>query len=146
MAERLVRPCSTLGTIRLWATTVLRANPGVTDADVDELYAALDRLFRRQLAIERKPAARRETEGGAVPFDVSSICRQRPHMPLFEVRARPRRQGRLADHFLCGDDGRDGPRCAAPTVARRRSGLTSEVPRFFNSRSVERAHTRPVTR
>ena len=72
IVERLLHPCSKLATTRLWSTTTLGERLGVVDADVDELYAALDWLLGRQSAIEQKLAARHLAEGGVVLYDVSS--------------------------------------------------------------------------
>lgn len=72
IVERLLHPCSKLATTRLWSTTTLGERLGVADADVDELYAALDWLLGRQAAIEQKLAARHLAEGGVVLYDVSS--------------------------------------------------------------------------
>ena len=55
---------------------------GVADADVDELYAALDWLLRRQPTIEQKLAARHLTDGGLVLYDVSSSYYEGRTCPL----------------------------------------------------------------
>jgi Transposase DDE domain len=72
IAERLIAPASKLGTTRLWKTTTLGEELGVTDAEVDELYSALDWLLDRQERIERKLAHRHLREGARVLYDVSS--------------------------------------------------------------------------
>jgi hypothetical protein len=82
IVERLIHPCSKLATTRLWSTTTLGESLGVTDADVDELYAALDWLLRRQPTIEQKLAARHLTEGGVVLYDVSSSYYEGRTCPL----------------------------------------------------------------
>jgi transposase len=72
IAERLLKPCSKLATTRLWHTTTLAEELGVQDAQVDELYGALDWLLARQTRIEDKLAARHLSEGGFVLYDAST--------------------------------------------------------------------------
>lgn len=62
--------------------TTLGESLGVADADVDELYAALDWLLARQPAIEQKLARRHLTEGGLVLYDVSSSYYEGRTCPL----------------------------------------------------------------
>ena len=82
IVERLIHPCSKLATTRLWSTTTLGESLGVADADVDELYDALDWLLRRQPTIEQKLAARHLTDGGLVLYDVSSSYYEGRTCPL----------------------------------------------------------------
>ncbi len=72
IAERLIAPASKLGTTRLWKTTTLGEDLGVTDAEVDELYLALDWLLDRQERIEGKLAHQHLREGARALYDVSS--------------------------------------------------------------------------
>jgi transposase len=72
IAQRILHPSSKLAATRLWETTTLAEELGVGDADVDELYAALDWLRQRQKRIESKLARRHLTEGTRVLYDVSS--------------------------------------------------------------------------
>ena len=72
IAEVLVHPCSKLATTRLWHTTTLAEELGVQDADVDELYDAMDWLLERQKRIENKLARRHLGEGSVVLYDISS--------------------------------------------------------------------------
>lgn len=92
IVERLIHPCSTLATTRLWSTTTLGERLGVADADVDELYAALDWLLMRQPHIEQKLAARHLREGGVVLYDVSSSYYEGRTCPL--ARFGPDRDGK----------------------------------------------------
>lgn len=82
IVERLIHPCSKLATTRLWSTTTLGETVGVADADVDELYDALDWLLARQPHIEQKLAARHLREGGVVLYDVSSSYYEGRTCPL----------------------------------------------------------------
>jgi len=72
IAQRILYPSSKLAATRLWETTTLAEELGVGDADVDELYAALDWLLQRQKRIENKLARRHLAEGTRVLYDVSS--------------------------------------------------------------------------
>lgn len=72
IAQRILHPSSKLAATRLWETTTLAEELGVGDTDVDELYAALDWLLRRQKRIEHKLARRHLSEGSRVLYDVSS--------------------------------------------------------------------------
>jgi len=72
IAERLIAPASKLGTTRLWNNSTLGEDLGVEDAEVEELYAALDWLLVGQDRIERKLARQHLQEGAKVLYDVSS--------------------------------------------------------------------------
>jgi len=72
ITEQLIHPCSKLATTRLWHSTTLADELSVADADEDELYAALDWLWSRQDAVEKKLASRHLSEGSTVLYDVSS--------------------------------------------------------------------------
>jgi transposase len=82
VAERLIRPCSKLATTRLWHTTTLAEELGVQDAQVDELYTALDWLLARQARIEAKLAARHLKDGGLVLYDASTSYYEGKTCPL----------------------------------------------------------------
>jgi transposase len=72
IAERLIHPCSKLATTRLWHTTTLAQEMGVSDANEDDLYEAMEWLLARQGRIEEKLAARHLSEGCLVLYDVTS--------------------------------------------------------------------------
>jgi transposase len=72
IAQRLIDPCSKLASTRLWHTTTLAGELGVEDADVDELYRALDWLLAGQGRIEKKLARRHLNEGDMALYDVTS--------------------------------------------------------------------------
>jgi hypothetical protein len=82
VAERLVRPCSKLATTRLWHATTLAEELGVGDAEVDDLYAALDWLLARQARIEAKLAARHLKDGALVLYDASTSYYEGRTCPL----------------------------------------------------------------
>jgi transposase len=72
IAQRILYPSSKLAATRLWETTTLAEELGVGDTEVEELYAALDWLLKRQKRIEHKLARRHLGEGSRVLYDVSS--------------------------------------------------------------------------
>lgn len=79
---RILEPTSKLATTRWWHTTTLPEAFGVTDADEDDLYAALDWLITRQAHIEKKLAARHLTQGGFVLYDLTSSYFEGKTCPL----------------------------------------------------------------
>jgi len=96
IAERLVHPCSKLATTRLWHSTTLAEDLGVSQATEDDLYEAMDWLLERQGAIEKKLAARHLGEGAQVLYDVTSSYYEGRTCPLMRFghdrdgkRARP---------------------------------------------------------
>jgi len=82
IAERLIRPCSKLATTREWHSTTLAEELGVADAQVQELYAALDWLLARQPRIEAKLAARHLEDGALVLYDASTSYYEGRTCPL----------------------------------------------------------------
>jgi transposase len=82
IVERLLHPASKLATTRLWNTSTLGETLGVADADVDEVYAALDWLLARQPAIQQKLAARHLHDDGLALYDVSSSYYEGATCPL----------------------------------------------------------------
>ena len=82
IAERLIHPCSKLATTRLWHMTTLSEELGVTDADEEDLYKAMDWLLGRQQRIEKKLAARHLSEGSLVFYDVTSSYYEGRSCPL----------------------------------------------------------------
>ena len=82
ITERLLHPCSKLATTRLWPMTTLAEELSVGDADVDELYGAMDWLLARQPQIEKKLADRHLREGALVLYDVSSSYYEGRTCPL----------------------------------------------------------------
>jgi transposase len=72
IGERLIVPSSKLATTRLWHDSTLAEELSVGDADVDELYQALDWLLKRQQRIETKLAARHLKDGALVLYDTTT--------------------------------------------------------------------------
>lgn len=85
LVARLLEPRSKLATARALApatlTSTLGEVLGVSAADEDDLYAALDWLLARQAAVEQALARRHLTDGTLVLYDVTST--------YFEGRACP---------------------------------------------------------
>ena len=79
---RILAPASKLATTRWWHTTTLPDACGVTDADEEDLYAALDWLLTRQTHIEKKLAARHLHKGGFVLYDLTSSYFEGTTCPL----------------------------------------------------------------
>jgi len=82
ITERLIDPVSKLATTRLWGESTLSEQLGVSDADEDDLYGAMDWLFSRQEGIEKKLAARHLDEGAHVYFDATSSYYEGRTCPL----------------------------------------------------------------
>jgi transposase len=82
IVERLIHPRSKLANTRHWNDTTLSEELSLVDADVDELYDALDWLLARQSRIEKKLASRHLEEGGLVLYDVSSSYYEGHTCPL----------------------------------------------------------------
>src|SRR2546425_5852422 len=72
VAARIVAPHTKLATTRWWHTTTLAEDFGVTEANEDDLYAAMDWLLARQDTIQNKLASRHLSAGGLVLYDLSS--------------------------------------------------------------------------
>ena len=72
LAQRLIHPGSKLAHLRDWGQTTLAEELRVANAQVEELYDALDWLLDRQARIEKKLAQRHLSEGALVLYDVSS--------------------------------------------------------------------------
>lgn len=84
IVERLIHPCSKLATTRLWHSSTLAEELGVSDATEDDLYEAMDWLLKRQARIEQKLAARHLSEGTQVLYDVTSSYYQGRTCPLMK--------------------------------------------------------------
>lgn len=72
IAQRVLCPGSKLATTRLWKNSTLCEELDVQDAEVDELYEAMDWLLDRQKRIENKLANRHLGNGDLAHYDVSS--------------------------------------------------------------------------
>ena len=72
VAARILEPQSKLATTLWWKTTTLPETLRVSDADENDLYAAMDWVLKRQNTIEKKLAARHLDNDGLALYDLSS--------------------------------------------------------------------------
>ena len=72
IAQRLIGSGSKLSATQLWNQTTLADELNVSDANVNELYTALDWLHKRQRRIENKLAKAHLQENALALYDVSS--------------------------------------------------------------------------
>jgi len=72
IAAQILRPQSKLATTRWWHKTSLPDLLGVSDANEDDVYAAMDWLLDRQSRIQKKLAARHLQENGMALYDLTS--------------------------------------------------------------------------
>ncbi len=72
IAAQILRPQSKLATTRWWHKTSLPDLLGVSDANEDDVYAAMDWLLDRQSRIQKKLAARHLQDGGMALYDLTS--------------------------------------------------------------------------
>src|SRR5713226_2659894 len=82
VVARILEPDSKLATTRWWHTTTLPADLGVSDADEDALYEAMDWVLARQDRIEQKLAARHLTAGSLMLYDLTSSYFEGTTCPL----------------------------------------------------------------
>ncbi len=85
VASRIVSPATKLATTRLWHTSTLAEDFGVSDASEDDLYAAMDWLLAAQDRIQKKLAARHLKDDGLVLYDLSSSYFEGSHCPLAKL-------------------------------------------------------------
>jgi len=72
VVARILEPQSKVATSRWWHTTTLPEMLGVSDADENDLYAAMDWVLERQEHIEKKLAARHLENDGLALYDLTS--------------------------------------------------------------------------
>lgn len=82
VAARILTPTTKLATTRCWHSSTLAEEFGVSDADEDDLYAAMDWLVGRQNTIQKKLADRHLSEGAPVLYDLSSSYFEGSTCPL----------------------------------------------------------------
>ncbi len=130
IVARVLEPGSKLATARSLAADAARDSLadtlGLQDCDEDDLYAAMDRLLKRQDAIERRLAKRHLTDGALVLYDLTSVWLEGRHCPLGRRGySRDGKRGKLQIEFglLCDAEGRpvavevfDGNTADAATV------------------------------
>ena len=82
IAARIVDPRPKLATTRSWAATTLADTFGVTEADEQDCYVAMDWLLARQDRIQKKWATRHLKADGLVLYDLSSSYFEGTTCPL----------------------------------------------------------------
>ena len=110
LASRIVAPHTKLATTRWWHTTTLAEDFGVTDANEDDLYAAMDWLLARQDRVQKKLGRRHLSEGGLVLYDLSSSYFEGCCCPLAKLGySRDGRRGLLQVNYGLLTDARGCP-------------------------------------
>ena len=106
VASRIISPATKLATTRLWSTNTLAQEFGVSDANEDDLYAAMDWLLAGQDRIQKKLAARHLKEDCLVLYDLSSSYFEGSHCPLAKLGySRDGKRGTLQVNYgLLTDD------------------------------------------
>ena len=110
IAARIVGPQTKLATTRSWAATTLADTFGVTEADEQDCYAAMDWLLARQDRIQKKLAARHLKADGLVLYDLSSSYFEGTTCPLARRGySRDGRRGTLQVNYGLMTDDRGCP-------------------------------------
>jgi hypothetical protein len=110
VAARILEPDSKLATTRWWHTTTLPEMLGVSAADEDDLYTAMDWLLERQERIEAKLAARHLTAGGLGLCDLTSSYFEGTTCPLAAFgHDRDGKKGKLQVNYGVLTDARGCP-------------------------------------
>ena len=127
VASRIVCPATKLATTRLWHTSTLAAEFGVTDASEDDLYAAMDWLLAGQDRIQKKLAARHLKEDALVLYDLSSSYFEGSHCPLARLGySRDGKRGTLQVNYGLLTDAR-----GCPVAVSVHEGNTSDSATFM---------------
>jgi len=82
VVARILEPQSKRATTSWWSDTTLPESLGITDADEDDLYLAMDWLLERQAIIEKKLAARHLANDGLALYDLTSSYFEGSTCPL----------------------------------------------------------------
>ncbi len=82
LLARATKPGSKLAATRLFADTTIGADLGLSDVGTDDLYRAMDWLYKRQGSIEGALSARHLQAGGRVLYDLSSSWMEGSACPL----------------------------------------------------------------
>ena len=110
IASRIIYPQSKLSLARDLGNTTLGESLGVEGADEDDLYAAMDWLYKRRNGIEKRLAAKHLQEGGRVLYDLSSSYFEGTKCPLAaRGYSRDRKKGKLQVNYGLLTDKRGCP-------------------------------------
>ena len=127
VASRIVCPAPKLATTRLWHTSTLAQEFGVTEATEDELYAAMDWLLAGQDRIQKKLAARHLKEDALVLYDLSSSYFEGSCCPLAKLGySRDGKRGTLQVNYGLLTDDR-----GCPVAISVHAGNTSDSTTFM---------------
>lgn len=85
IVARVLDPRSKLATTRAWSQSTLADELQVSDADEDDLYAAMDWLLERQERIEKGLAKRHLSDGSLVLYDLTSTYFEGHTCPLAQL-------------------------------------------------------------
>jgi len=100
VAARIIEPQSKLATTRWWSSTTLPEILGVSDADEQELYGAMDWLLERQDTIEKKLASRHLGSGSLALYDLTSSYFEGVTCPLAaRGHNRDKKKGKLQVNY-----------------------------------------------
>ena len=100
VAARVLAPHTKLATTRWWHSTTLAQEFAVSEADENDLYAAMDWLLKRQATIEKKLATRHLRGGGLVLYDLSSSYFEGTCCPLAKLgHNRDGKKGKLQVNY-----------------------------------------------
>jgi transposase len=112
IVARMIDPGSKLATVRGFhpetCTSTLAEQLGVSQADEDDLYTAMDWLIERQADIENRLAQKHLSEGTLVLYDVSSTYFEGHSCPLVQFgysRDRKRGKAQIVFGLLCNPEG-----------------------------------------
>ena len=110
IVARILDPQTKLAMTRSWAATTLADTFGVTEADEQDCYAAMDWLWARQDRIQKKLAARHLKADGLVLYDLSSSYFEGTTCPLARRGySRDGRRGTLQVNYGLMTDDRGCP-------------------------------------
>ncbi len=100
VVARILEPDSKLATTRWWHTTTLPTLLGVSDADGNDLYTAMDWLGERQERIQKKLVARHLEHNGMALYDLSSSYFEGVTCPLAQLgHDRDGKKGKLQVNY-----------------------------------------------
>ncbi len=141
VAARILEPDSKLGTTRWWNLTTLPTLLGVSDADEEDLYTAMDWLLQRQPFIEKKLAARHLHNDGMALYDLSSSYFEGVTCPLAALgHNRDGKKGKLQVNYGLLTDTRGVP--VAVSVFKGNTGdpttLPPQIDKVRNDFGIER--------
>ena len=127
VTARILEPDSKLGTTRWWNLTTLPTLLGVSDADEEDLYTAMDWLLQRQPFIEKKLAARHLHNDGMALYDLSSSYFEGVTCPLAALgHNRDGKKGKLQVNYGLLTDTRGIP--VAVSVFKGNTGDPTTLP------------------